>query len=166
MLAAKGSAGFSSVEEMQKSKCEVILGFHLGKKKKGQLVKQILLKVSSNISQITVERVKVFPVSCCKNTSSEQIFCLFEINQPASFILYIKTHLMFCWDVIQFSVVSRETFPAANNSFLTLLLAQLPPAPWQSTRNQGQASQTASYWILLSGGQFTQSVGRDCVNLE
>lgn len=140
---------------MQRRKCEIILGFHLGKKKKkkGQLVKQILLKVSSNISQITIERVEFFPpFPVARIKDLNRFFVSFKsTNQPHFYCTLCSNCIVYT--VFTGASRSQESFPAANNSFLTLLLAELSPAPWQSTSSQGQASQTASYWILLSGEQ-------------
>lgn len=170
MLAAEGSAGFSSVEEMQRSKCETILGFHLGKKKKGQLVKQILLKVSSSVSQITIERVKVFPPFPVARIQDLNRFfvSLKSTNQPhlyrtlrsISFFVGMLYSLHWCQSVprnISWCKQQLSHSPAGTAVTSALAKHQQPGTGFTNSK---------LFRILLNGGQFAQSVGRDCVNLE
>lgn len=141
---------------MQRRKCEIILGFHLGKKKK----KKRTVGKANPFEGVQQHKPNhhwkggiLPPISCCKDKRSEQIFFVSfkSTNQPHFHCTLYSNCIVYT--VFTGASRSQESFPAANNSFLTLLLAELSPAPWQSTSSQGQASQTASDWILLSGEQ-------------
>lgn len=109
--------------------------------------------MSSNISQITIERVEFFPpFPVARIKDLNRFFVSFKSTNQPHFHCTLYSNCI-VYTVFTGASRSQESFPAANNSFLTLLLAELSPSPWQSTSSQGQASQTASDWILLSGEQ-------------